>query len=245
MSSTETPSAASGWRLWLDRLLDRLPFVEKEMPVVRRLVQPGWTCIDIGAAGGTYTHLLSRAVGAGGHVHAIEPRSRSMRYLRRFRAWLRWRNVELHQVALSDREGSAEMRVPRFVHTEAHLRGHGAVSDRTVRTETVTTTTIDALVRGRDLRSVELIKCDVEGAELQVLRGAEETLARFRPVLVVEVEARHLARYGNAPAEVLAWFGERGYAPHRTVGGRLVPVAGILPDENDYLFLPAEQVATP
>lgn len=245
MSSTETLRSPYSGRLWVERALDRLPFVEKEMPVVRRLVQPGWTCIDVGAAGGTYTHLLSRAVGSAGRVHAIEPRARSMRYLRRFRTWLRWPNVDLHQVALSDREGSAEMAVPRFVHTEAHLRGAGSPSDRSVRTETVATTTIDALVRSSDLPSVDLIKCDVEGAELQVLGGAEETVARFRPVLVVEIEARHLARYGSDPAEVLAWFRARDYVPHRIRAGRLVPVDGILPQENDYVLLPRERMDGP
>lgn len=229
----------------LERTLDRLPFVEKEMPVVARMVQPGWTCIDIGAAGGTYTHLLSRRVGPLGRVHAVEPRARSMRYLRRFRAWFGWDNVELHQLALADDEGHAELQVPRFARTEAHLLGRTNAVTRSLRSETVTMTTLDALVRSRGLESVELIKCDVEGAELSVLRGAEETLARFRPALVVEVEARHLARYDSEPDDVLAWLVARDYVPHRTRGGQLLPVDGILPDENDYVLLPRERMARP
>lgn len=241
---TDLPGGpASLVRRWLERAMDRIPFLEKEMPVVARIVQPGWTCLDIGAAGGTYTHLLSRQVGRRGRVHAVEPRSRSMGYLRRFRAWFRWRNVELHQLALDDHEGSADLEVPRFARTEAYLVGQVATSQRSVRTERVATTTVDALVRSHALDSVELIKCDVEGAELQVLTGAEETLARFRPVLVVETEARHLARYDRTPADVAAWFRARDYTPYRVSGGRLVPVGAILPDENDYILLPRERVA--
>ncbi|MBW3618983.1 MAG: FkbM family methyltransferase [Actinobacteria bacterium] len=232
-------------RASFERALDRLPFVEKEMPVVARIVRPGWTCVDIGAAGGTYTHLLSRRVGAAGRVHAVEPRSRSMGYLRRMRRVFRWHNVELHQLALTDHDEGAELSVPRFARTEAHLTGPVATTDRTVRTERVATTTVDALVRSRDLVSVELIKCDVEGAELQVLRGAEWTMARFRPVVVVEIEARHLARYDLSPDAVAAWFEERDYAAYRTTGGRLVPATGIVPDENDYILLPRERVAGP
>lgn len=238
------PPAArpSGLRLVAERALDRLPFVEKEMPVVAGLIRPGWTCIDIGAAGGTYTHLMSRATGPTGTVHAVEPRARSMRHLRRFRAWLRWDNVELHQLALADGEGDVELQVPRFVRTEAHLPGHRPHHRSATRSETVTKLTLDSLVGSRGLGSVELVKCDVEGAELQVLRGAERTLARFRPLLVVEIEARHLARYGSRPADVLAWLTARDYVPYRTLGGRLVPVDGILADENDYVLLPRERL---
>jgi FkbM family methyltransferase len=236
-----TPRRGAKARLLLERALDRLPFLEKEMPVVAGLVQPGWTCIDIGAAGGTYTHLLSRRSGPTGRIHAVEPRARSMRYLRRFRAWLRWRNVELHQLALADGQGQATMSVPRFVHTEAHLDDGVATAGRS-RSETVTTTTLDHLVRTAGLTVVDLVKCDVEGAELQVLAGAEDTLARFRPIVVCEIEARHLARYGHRPADVLAWFTARGYRGHRVVAGRLLAVTAISPDENDYVLLPVERL---
>lgn len=221
----------------VERLIDRLPFVEKEMLLIRRLVQPGWICIDVGAAGGTYTHLLARRVQRRGHVHAIEPRAASMRHLLRLRRWLRWENVTLHQVALTDRVGHAELVIPRVVQTEAHL----APADGTAparRATTVATTTLDELVTTHGLARLDLLACDVEGAELRLLAGAEGTIRRFRPIVVCEIEHRHLRRYGADPAEVLDWFRLRGYRPYRVHAGALLPVDRVVVPQNDYVLWP-------
>jgi FkbM family methyltransferase len=228
----------------LETAMDRLPFVEKEFLLMRRLVAPGAVCVDVGAAGGTYTHLLSRLAGPTGHVHAIEPRRGSVNHLRRLQRWLGWDNVTLHPLALSDRPGVSELAVPRWVRTEAHLRpsgnGHGPV-----RHELVTTTTLDELAVRHRLERLDLVTCDVEGAELRVLAGGRTAIRRFRPVVVCEIEARHLGRYGLVPDDVLAWFDSVAYRPHRFRGGRLRPVERVTDADNDYVLLPRERaVAT-
>lgn len=235
----------SGWarclRSGLERVIDRIPLVEKEMLFVRRLVQPGWVCFDVGAAGGTYTHLLSRAVGAAGEVHAVEPRAASMRLLARLSRWLQWTNVTLHQVALTDRRGLGQLVVPRWVPTEAHLLPVEDLGSSVSDAELVETTTLDRLVRHHQLSRLDLITCDVEGSELQLLRGAERTLARFRPVLVCEIEQRHLERYATTPQRVLGWFERHGYRAYRVQGGRLVSVNGVTATDNDYVLWPEER----
>lgn len=226
------------WAGILERVLDRIPFLEKEMLLVRRLVRPGWTCLDIGAAGGTYLHVLSRLVGQAGRVIGVEPRRRSARILRWLQRWLPWHNVTIFQVALADSIGTAQMVVPRLVRTEAHLAPTVAGSEAEGAVEVVRQWTLDHLVERADLDRVDLIKCDVEGAEELVFGGADDTLRRWRPIVLCEIEARHLERYARTPDTFLDRFTEHGYRVYRYRAGRLRQVEEIDPAENDYLFLP-------
>jgi FkbM family methyltransferase len=72
-------------------------------------------------------------------------------------------------------------------------------------------TTVDNFITEHSLDRVDFIKCDVEGAELLVFKGAQQTLASFHPPILLEIEARHTERFGYAP-EVLDTFLRRfGY----------------------------------
>jgi FkbM family methyltransferase len=234
------PSDPPWWLRTTERLLDRLPLLEKEMVLVSRLVRPGWTCIDIGAAGGTYVHLLSRLVGTIGHVLAVEPRRASIRMLERMQRHLAWGNVSLFQLALTDREGMERLVVPRMARTEAHLAATGAAAPtgRAGTVETVRAATLDDLLSRLDLRGVDLIKCDVEGAEELVFRGADATLRRWSPIVICEIEQRHLGRYGRSADDVIALFDRYGYRPYRYDAGRLAPIAAVNEADNDYVFMP-------
>lgn len=240
-SALEEAPALSPPRRWvelIERLIDRIPLVEKEMLLLRRLVQPGWICLDVGAAGGTYLHLLSRLVGSEGQVIGVEPRRRSAALLRRLRRWLAWPNVTIFQVALADSLGSARMVVPRWVRTEAHLAPEQVDGSSRGATVIVKQWTLDHLVDRARLSRVDLIKCDVEGAEELVFGGADETIRRWKPIVLCEVEDRHLGRYLRDPEGLLERFTEHGYTVHRYGGGRLRAVQRVEATENDYVFLP-------
>lgn len=229
---------ASRWTKLLERILDRIPLVEKEMLLLRRLVRPGWTCLDVGAAGGTYLHVLSRLVGAAGRVVGVEPRRRSAALLRRFQEWLSWHNVTIFQVALADSIGTARLVVPRLIRTEAHLAPTGYGSRPRGTTEIVPQWTLDHLVERAALDRVDLIKCDVEGAEELVFGGAADTIRRWKPIVLCEIEGRHLERYARTPETFLTRFADDGYRVYCYRDGRLTPVREIDAADNDYLFLP-------
>lgn len=241
------PSCPPWWLRAAEQLLDRLPLMEKEMVLVCRLVRSGWTCVDIGAAGGTYVHLLSRLVGTTGHVLAVEPRRASIRMLERMRRYLAWDNVRLFQLALTDREGMERLVVPRVARTEAHLAATGAAAPpgRAGTVEAVRTGTLDELLLGLDLSRVDLIKCDVEGAEELVFRGADATLRRWSPIVICEIEQRHLGRYDRSADEIVALFDRYGYRPYRYDAGRLAPIAAVDDADNDYVFMPHRRPASP
>jgi FkbM family methyltransferase len=160
--------------------------------VARRLIQsmvnPGDVTVDVGANRGVYTYLMSVRVGRGGRVHAVEPYPRN---IDRLRAVARWRgNIVVHPVAVSDRSGQEVLRVP--VHG-GHLIDALATlePDRPwpAQSHVVPVHTLDDLLRNE--RRVSFLKCDVEGHEQRVFRGAADIIEREHPVVLAEVEQRH------------------------------------------------------
>jgi len=196
-------------------------WLEPELLGLPRLVGPGSVCIDVGSAAGIYTLPLSRLAGPSGLVHSVEPLPFAQPGWNRLLRAYHNANVRHHCIALGAEAGQAAMSVPvgRFglvtgrsfisqccqgLGSNAEFAGHVTV--------TVQVDTLDRLSARAGLTRLDFIKIDVEGAELHVLAGGERVIGRFKPALLIEIEARHTARYGHAPADVVSWLGRRGYA---------------------------------
>ncbi|MEN4478568.1 FkbM family methyltransferase [Mycolicibacterium cosmeticum] len=160
--------------------------------VVRRMVEPGHSVVDIGANRGVYTWMMSRQVGQGGRVHAVEPYPGN---IARLAVLARSRpNITVHPVALSDSDGAATLHVPRHQHLDidalASLRT--TVDDHFVPMQ-VGKRRLDSLL-APDEAPIRFIKCDVEGHEDEVVDGAWRTITRDRPIMAIEIEQRHRSR---------------------------------------------------
>lgn len=215
---TEVRGAAVAGAL---RVLARLtPFVEPELIGLRDVVRPGDVCVDIGAALGLYTVSLSRLVGPQGTVHSIEPlvfAHPALSYLLRPREG---RNVVRHSVALGTSEGREVMSVPVRHGTPVTGRsfltagadGLGSNVEFSDHLEVlVRTDTLDRFCAANAIDRLDFVKADVEGAELRVLQGGSATIERFRPKLLLEVEERHVRRFGYRAQDVQDWLADRGY----------------------------------
>jgi FkbM family methyltransferase len=233
----------------LERAVDRVPFLEKELFLLRRLVRPGMVCFDVGAAGGAHLLVMARRVGRRGAVYGFEPRPGSLRTLRRLTRLARVADrTRLLQVALSDGPGELPLRIP-VVPTRAHLPGTTDDRDGTAafaglphRTIEVPTRTLDDVVRAQELDRVDLIKLDVEGAELAALAGASETLDTHRPLVLVEADDLHQARFDASAQDVVDRVVAHDYTVFRYRRGALDELDGRVVDgEDDYLFVPTER----
>ncbi len=210
--------------------------------IVHALARPGQQILDIGANWGLFTGRLGRLAGPTGHVEAFEPLPAHAATLRALAAQLP--AVDVHMTALSDHEGEAELVVPvqdgEPLTALAHLDAPAppAAGERRV---PVPLRTLDAVL-GEDHAPVDLVKCDVEGHELEVLRGAERTLRRGRPALVLEIEERH--RPGGGVAEVVDHLAGLGYAGRAVRHDRVVPLAEFDVERDQLAHLhPGETVA--
>lgn len=225
------------------------PYVESEIQGLRRLVEPGDVCIDVGAAAGLYTMVLSQLVGSRGRVHSVEPLPFANFYLSRLLNARQAPNVRRHALALGAQPGVDTLHVPLgrygLVTGRSFLDRSAAGPDPNAEftdqvAVAVTVDTLDALCAREGIERVQFIKIDVEGAELQVLEGGKQVIADARPVMLVEIEARHTARYERSPEEVTAWMLDRGYTMHTWRRG-WQPTRSIEPGTRNYLFQPSDQ----
>jgi FkbM family methyltransferase len=201
-------------------LARRTRYLEAEMLGLKDVVGPGGVCVDVGAAAGLYTLALSRLAGPSGRVHSVEPLAFAHPVWTRVLGSRGARNVQRHALALGAEPGRGVMSVPvgryGLVTGRSFLadrsRGLGSNAEFAGQVEvSVPVATLDGLCAPAGLDRLDFIKIDVEGAELSVLQGAEQVIETFRPALLVEIEARHTARYDYGPQDVTDWLARRGY----------------------------------
>lgn len=166
-------------------LRDLATAVEPEEAVVRKVIHPGFTVLDIGANFGVFTKLFSQLVGPGGSVIAFEPVPQTFRTLAAGIERYHRNNVQARNEAVSDHEGVVLMAVPQYEENEGDNLYQASIvyPSQSPNAFAVKSVTVDSL----HLSRVDFIKIDVEGHELEVLHGSLKTLEQHRPALMVEV----------------------------------------------------------
>jgi FkbM family methyltransferase len=209
------------------RLLKRRRQVNVEKLVFLSVVERGDVVFDVGANAGYYTLLFSHLVGRRGRVHAFEPIPATFAGLTASLACEgRFDNVALNDCALGDREGVLPFFVPDADYGQASLARHGEGSwsrPREVRSYDCRMRTLDGYAHESGALP-GFVKCDVEGAELLVLQGGAETIARCRPLLHLEVNPDWTRSLGYAPPEIVRFLAGLGYSRFLLVGQEVRPL---------------------
>ncbi|MBN2562059.1 MAG: FkbM family methyltransferase [Phycisphaerae bacterium] len=191
-------------------------FTDRDWPasaVVRRLVRPGRRAVDVGANIGCVTLLLSRWVMETGRVYSFEPVPDTYAVLAHNVRKLGLRNVELFNCGLSSVEERARMLVPAYASGAENLYEsrlvQGEASDAGRYVDVQLRRLDDCLADTES--AVDFIKVDVEAHELEMVRGAEDIIRRFRPALFIEVDGDPDAPETSA-AELFRLLESCGYA---------------------------------
>jgi FkbM family methyltransferase len=202
---------------WLkQRLLRR----ERTRECLTDVVQKGSVVVDVGAHRGLYTIWFAHRVGGTGEVHAFEPNPAFHPRLAVIDS--HFGQVAFHPTGLWSRAGVMELYVPHLrdgpVSSLGRLSLEGQFKDLRHDVIEVTTERLDDISFERPPR---LLKIDVEGQELEVLRGAVRLLQEAAPVVLVEVEQRH--RDGDVQ-EVFDFLTGLGYEGSFVRAGSLHPI---------------------
>lgn len=225
---------------------------EDEVVLLPYLASRSRLSIDVGAANGSYTAAL---IPLSRRVVAFEPTPNALNKLRRL--FQGTPVVTIEAVALSDHSGTATMRLPASSFWRSTIEPHNDLR--------YTPDVTEISVRARQLddygfTSVGFIKIDVEGHERAVLDGAEHTIARSRPNVLVEVEEQH---YAGSIMAVRDYFVSLNYVGFFLCDGRVLPISRFRPEVhqlvtnldakgnrrdrylyvNNFVFVPAERAA--
>jgi FkbM family methyltransferase len=172
-----------------------------------KAIRPGDIVYDVGAHIGTYSILALRRSAPRGRVVAYEPVELTREFLTRHLAW----NDAGDRAIVRPICVGAEAKEARLYFREGEMNGDsGLVATAGSESRMVEVRTLDSEVA--ELRLIPaVIKIDVEGWEFEVLKGAEATLLRYRPVLFLSLHPRALAELHASPEMVQSWLVERGY----------------------------------
>ncbi len=175
----------------------------------------------MGAHKGSFLYWLARAA-APGPVFALEPQHELAEYLRTACRSARLENVLVEEAAASERTSRAVLRIPGAGPAHGASLEPAVARREACRERDVATLALDDLLPRIPAR-VAAVKIDVEGHELAVLRGARDLLREHRPLLVVEIEQRHLT--GHTVRDVLDHLAGEGYGGHFLRGQTRAPLA--------------------
>lgn len=197
-----------------------------------RVVKPGYVVFDVGANQGIYACAFAALVGPAGKVIAFEPQDYAVAALQNNARLNCFNQIYVRQVAVSDHEGSAVLDI-----------SHGAVSASIVRdfgaedAIKVPTVTLASVASSLDIDRLDVIKMDIEGAELLALNGGESLLKRFRPTVVLEATPSEPQWH-----KIVALLVSYGYDPHVFgVDGTLEWIPELVEEYPNVVFIPRRQ----
>ncbi len=151
------------------------------------LLRPGCAFYDVGANTGFFSLIAARLVGTGGNVYAFEPVPENAAAVRTNSQLNSLDNLSVFEVAVGSRCGNEELLLTEWdggstLSTSA-VRTSEPVSKRTVRV-----VSLDDFIPAERLRQPDFVKIDVEGVELEVLKGMSKTMTESKPILLYEVD---------------------------------------------------------
>jgi FkbM family methyltransferase len=196
--------------------------------IIESFCQPGWTILDVGANIGAHTLRFGKVAGSSGKVYAFEPTEYAYRKLLRNIALDRLDSTEAFQVAVSNRKQTQQA-----LNCKSSWRTDGrSVSGAGV----VDVVRLDDWCADNGVVRIDCIKVDVDGDEWPVLKGAEQILRRYRPLIIIEIGAWHFRRAEENPLSLLNELGYRFWdAKTCSEYPDLESIRAVLPAEDDQM----------
>ena len=223
----------------------------REIAELLRRTPRGGVALDIGAHKGAYTYWLRKGVGAGGRVIAVEPQGELAAALGAIYGGDP--GVRVRHGAVAGTTGAATLRIPGEGPSHgASIRTRGGDGSSPVRERAVDAWTLGDLAADEGLERLDVIKCDCEGAELDIFRAGVGVLERLRPVVLVECERRHAEGTDDPVGDLAGVFAGLGYEGFCIFDGSMVPIDAFGYDRhqrdprdkrrygNNFLFTPGQ-----
>lgn len=164
-------------------------------------IKEGDVVIDAGANIGYYVNIERKLVGMKGMVYAVEPVKRNFEILdMNMKLHPRPYNVYIERTAFGDKDSNDEK-----IFLSTHCNLHSFVKDihQTNNTEKVKMVKLDTFVKNRGIERLDFIRMDVEGYEVFIIKGAWQTLLKYKPKLFIEIHPKHVLNTPGCSIEAM------------------------------------------
>jgi FkbM family methyltransferase len=210
-------------------------YEEKEIKFLEQYLKNGDVFIDIGANIGLFTLVASKIVGADGLVYAFEPMQNSFDSLSAHLQLNNSKNVIAEKLAVSNGKDFIELYI------DANDKNSGMASsyiNNYTLKECVLSTSIDDYLSQKGDVTITLIKIDIEGGEYLALKGMEQTLKKYKPALLIEINPEIIERTPFTQNDIAAFLNKLGYRKY-FIDNFGLPVQTKMSNDqsNNYLFL--------
>jgi FkbM family methyltransferase len=193
-------------------LIERSAY-QKELVAIKKIVGSGQTAFDIGANIGTLSTILAQAVSENGRVLAFEPFPETFRRLKETLALNDFHNIRCIEAAVSEKSGTMDF---YYEPSNPELNSLGQVSTGEKKIErkiSVAAVTVDGICASEKISRIDFLKIDVEGFELDVIRGSADMLRRKQiDVIQFEVSQIPLQSLGRTSADIIHALNDAGYS---------------------------------
>jgi len=227
-----------------------LPVLEREMSILRFILNRGDFVIDVGANSGIYSFYLSYLVGSTGRVISFEPNEDNCDELVRLSKTMRISNIYLFKTALGDSEGKTIFNIPKnqkglLDDTRAYVSSLSLKNDYLIEKE-VEVSTLDSVLTkyfANDSVHIKFLKIDVEGYEYFMIKGGLNMLRKDKPIILCEIEEKWQNRYGKTSNSLISLIlSIANYEMFIYDRQKLRPARAIVDGFNNYIFIDKEQV---
>ena len=233
--------------------------LDPDMDALRYIVGRSDTCLHIGASDGRHSYIMSK-LASNGRIYCFEPSSYSLKILNRAVKLHRLKNIATEHVAVSDEQGMTRLLAPvkssgrvgrsfgfisSNIKSPSELHSHLS-STKEIEQEEVRKITVDDYCTENNITSVDFIRCDVEGAEMQVCNGAKKTIDTHLPNISIEIHPLALAKsFSSSGEEVRDFFLSRGYRMFYIKDSIVKEDTRIINNNwHDYFFIHPSKIAT-
>jgi FkbM family methyltransferase len=203
--------------------------------LLEQLVKPSMICLDVGANMGEMALHMAKLAGPSGAVLAFEPvaaiHERLQGNIQRNHLQ---ETIRSFQIALSDTSGQCEI---AFAGADADNQGLGSIVNlqqgATVLRQQVKTETLDDFAAQQKLTRIDLIKIDIQGAEIKMLKGAAGVVEKLSPDLLLEISPDDLKAAGNNSRDLCELIENSGYQMYELKRGKIgnrIQLAAVAPN---------------
>jgi FkbM family methyltransferase len=215
-------------------------YEENELQIVIDLLKDKSVILDVGANLGWYSLALSKTFPCS-QIYAFEPLPHIFDYLSSHIEINKAVNIKALNLGLSDEVGQSSFYVVPDNSVNASIMN--VADNKYAKKISITLTTLDIFAHEENLRKVDFIKCDVEGAELKVLKGASKIIKHYQPIILCEMVRKWTAPFGYHPNDIISYLKSYGYSCFsiNKVKPTQIEYMDEEVNETNFLFLPLAQ----